>query len=1258
MSPQAVDGTSQTNDRLSSTEDSGYPQSVCGSERVQELRSPSSALMTEDIFSANTSPMEFLSSCLTRGDLDERGRSMADQYLMSKSGSQVSEEMGQLEVPCGGGEVIPHDLDVLLSTNMDPEGMFEPGDLVMYNNEGRSVAEECLDFGMGSALDAVDLLDKLNEEGVRVDENFLEFDVQSLCKSMFPLDVSRPDCEPAGMMPFERVAAISDGGNGAPDKGEKSSPLPKSSKKKKRRLEEGGKTSSAKDARSVLPGRTSKSRFGRKIVPSWKIRSQDFNYDDEEEMEYIKMVYAQSRKECENQKWEEIERTLLQDWKKFSCGENYLQEVGSCLSSLDDLGVDWQMHFDDQTFSEFINMPLHPLMSDTTVQNSSDSLMEEDVDVTTVHPQSDAGAEEGGGGGGGGGEAGKGEGPCWVGKIRVDENKSEEDEGGDGRHKIVVIVRRKKKRNEGGGKNCEPVESQRAGGRSKSRSRTNKVFLKKPRVHIVRLKEVPRRSDHFSLQKTSSEDVPRRSGMENVSQGSAEVGEQVSQTDHSLCVFDHPAPEPSLSLPSQSKELGQVELHEQESSSSLQVDDSEDLDVLVDVLAADSCLVPFTISDLPLVSVRETPPLTCSSASQSSCSILPLPSQTDNVAPLRVDDCSTGLLDCSSMSVDPIHRELLADMLTAVDSTPTSNSAVTITSSASLIICSNSVPLVNSAPLICSASVTGSSTCVVSPTPLANFPCRTSSPPFSSSISHSNSTPLISSGVSNPVNSITTLNSTSLTTWGGTNSALISSTIFSSCSSSIATTISVAISNVIPSPSASSSSASVTCFSNSAPATSCNNSTSLICSSSSSSTPTSYGNSTGVTSSSSAPITSSSSTPTSYGISTGVTSSSSIPITSSSPTPITSGSSTPITSSVCSSKPAEQTKKVKKVKSSGKVKKKIVVKTPKKVKHVRVKNSGSLKDKRTRKTVKTKIELLVSRPQKSCNAKLLESRSCDAELSESMFQKPITGWTACKPVLTLSNSQRSVSPCGEVTILSCDSEQIVMSPILSPSVVPPKLSTPIFPPCSDEDYIDVHVAEEDMFSDVEGSPLDNIVVRKLPMSPAAVAVSAAPEVMQKDKQKEFSRPSRLSLKERLGYGGGRGRDRPCVQQGLVTRPLATSSASSPSASGSPSLSNSLPSSNSNYLVPSNSLPPPISAAACSNRPPFNAVHPSSSFMSSSNYLPPSNFMSSSNSAPPSNSVPSSNFMPPSNSSSFNCPPPPVSGGLQVPANPVRQPISL
>ena len=215
--------TIKTGEMLSSTEDSGYPQSVAGSDRLQDSHSPT-ALMEEEILPPVSSPTELLSpilstllsvaeyedrccssdslfkksvepaSCL--GDMEE----VSVNRQIGISGGNVTIGQDSFErkegVVHGDGIIFP-ELDVLLSKNIEHKEMFEPGDLVLCDEageRGRGGGEfDEVGYGMDdSTTDWLKLLEVpqvmvAGEEQVFKD-TFADLEVSILCNSLLSKD--------------------------------------------------------------------------------------------------------------------------------------------------------------------------------------------------------------------------------------------------------------------------------------------------------------------------------------------------------------------------------------------------------------------------------------------------------------------------------------------------------------------------------------------------------------------------------------------------------------------------------------------------------------------------------------------------------------------------------------------------------------------------------------------------------------------------------------------------------------------------------------------------------------------------------------------------------------------------------------------------------------------------------------------------------------------------------------------------------------
>jgi len=606
----------------SSMEDSGYPQSICGSERVLELRSPCTTSVSEDAFSSSTSPMEFLSPAAL-GEGEKECRESGKNVGLSES----SVGLANLSLAADGNRVAVPDLDMLLTaTSGDPEmrGMFEPGDLVIYN-EARGRADENLDLGLDSAFSTVDLLDRLNEKEMSVGDSFLNFDVQGLCNSMFSLETHV--------------------GRGAGTKGEVgASEVGRGAVNPLATGRSGGSGKSRSSSR--------KKSSGRRVVPSWKVRSQNFQYDEDKEMESVKMVYARSKRDHDSQKWEEIE-SALQNWKKLDSTTGYFRELSSDgLGSLEDFGVDSQMdfNFDQQIFNEVINTPL-PAVANSAEGNGETNTEEEDVDVTTVYPPSD---EENG-------EGGKEKGPRWVGQICRRKDQSSNDSN------VLLVVRSSEKSNS----HCDRSTE------SGSNTGLVRVNMKKPMVRLVRLKGVPRRSAHFQLKRTGPEDIC--TSREDARKESDEVeAVQCSGSNVGVPV-----------------ELGQAKLPEIAASSErceggplvTRLDKVGSPEEIVNIMASDADLVPFSASDLPpepalqsgsvsfLCSV-EAPPITISESPQD-VSVRTLASASVEATPVKLtgsEDIPASSIPTRSVTVssvgDSSSPHLSPDLSTPISATP------------------------------------------------------------------------------------------------------------------------------------------------------------------------------------------------------------------------------------------------------------------------------------------------------------------------------------------------------------------------------------------------------------------------------------------------------------------------------------------------------------------------------------------------------------------------------------------------------------
>ena len=636
----------------SSMEDSGYPQSVCGSERVQELQSPCAISVSEDAFSTSTSPMEFLSpATLTEGE-KERGENGKNIGQAGNSGDWTN-----LSLSAGNEGVLP-DLDVLLTaTNIDPEtrGMFEPEDLVVYN-EARGQADENIDVGLDSAFSTVDLLDKLNEKEMSVGDTFLHFDVQGLCNSMFSLEdhISGRGIGASGdsigsLLEAVGKEAVNSCAASRAGSSRKSLSSCKS-KKKKARLEESGDDSSGMSMKD-LPGRTAQTRFGRKIVPSWKVRSRNFPYDKQKEKESVKIVLAQSKSDHDSQKWEEIE-SALQNWKKLDSTAGYFRELSSDgLSSLKDIEVDLQMDFDQQIFDEVINAPLPAVANG---EEGETNTQEEEVDITTVDEPSDKEREE---------EACERECPSWVEHVLTGNDQSSNDAAN-----VLVVVKRNEKSN-----GCCEGNVECSGGKEPV-----KLGLKKVMVHLVRLKRVPRRSDHFELESTSLVDVTCK-GREEDTQKEGETGGGVESSGSNVDGFLEWLGEANLPEVAANCE-GDEGRH-----AGIRLDKVDSPEEIINIMDAE--VVPFSVSDLPLE------PALLSTSVPSHCFVAeasPNTASPNTGSSTDLQDVSDGIPVSDKVEAIPVGS---VEMVVGGASASAPASMVTASSA-----CNNSLQLVSLAP--------------------------------------------------------------------------------------------------------------------------------------------------------------------------------------------------------------------------------------------------------------------------------------------------------------------------------------------------------------------------------------------------------------------------------------------------------------------------------------------------------------------------------------------------------------------------------
>ena len=1057
VSPQPTGGNPGATERSSSTEDSGYPHSVCSSERVQEPQS-SPHLMQEGIFSSSTSPMEFLSPRV--GEVDNEPSIEVEAFCRTRGNQdEAVRQNGSVQL-CGvpfstgnAGEEFLQDFDVLLSNSVSPNCMFEPEDLVMC------AGTDCPgdNFMLDSTFNTVDLLDKLNEDGVSIDSHFLDLDVQGMCNSMFSFDEQRSAYDQSSI--GAQTQKDNDGriAEAAPNRSLKCLASSASRPKKKRQFEQIAKPPSSRNVPKALSARNSQSRFGRKITPSWKIRSQGFNYDEEEEMEYIKMVYAQSRKESENRKWEEIERTLLQDWQRFDSGEDNLLATPSGLTSLEDLGMD--LNFDNRTFTDFISLPIQQLMLSEETADGGGASSKGMNNITMFQP-SNSGEKEGGAG-----ALRRGEGPCWVGKIRVEDDSDDDGGASRQRHNIVVIVRRKKRT----GTNLGFVGA----------GPSSKVRLKEPMVQMVKLRSMPRSRRPFQVQLTSSEDIPCTSGRTD--------SESMPAVASDLQVGNGRQPPVGIGCDSLvTSEPASTRRGSRPSSAGLLMR-NDSLDALVEELTDDVEVSPFIASELP------PPPVSMSQFFDSmveSSVTMNSPAYLE-VIPVAEDD----VVDVVGVA----HVQLSKDV---TDGAAISSSPVTAGSEGADGDSGTKPLLVNSdrhTPAACSSTLTSVpdhlSCSMASASSLAVTPSFTSSPALTS---------LIGSDMSS--NRAADLDS----------SVLTDSSRNMSVSSGASST-----------PGMGPSSSSVEFCTRHSPST-CNTPPNTITSHTSVTSPTSLLHNTSCAS------VISNSTPTPFCPASSSTNPSSIAcITRASPS-VDNPALVRVASGVVSDIPACDVLAIKST-STGKtkqVKKKIIVRSPStKKKRLSLKTSLKVKPKAF-KFMKQNGGSTLTKESKSCSVVASNLvKSGRAALSSGVCSVP-----SYLPLELVQSEclEESLEPANLPNAHSLGSATEVVG-VAPPS--PLRCSSREYgveveerrgvTPDIDEDFIDVHVDAEEMFSDVEGDTLNRVFVKRSSSASAAQEVakpstSKSPVVQdakqRKSRWQKDERPQRLSVKDRLGLG--------------------------------------------------------------------------------------------------------------------------------------------